>query len=122
MTKLFRGRVCLIIGALLLGISAKLGAATIYDNSVNDLLTRFSPGTREVGDEIHKGAAIAMTTSPGFRAARIGHILRRRQSGSDAIYPVANLGFDIAVVPEPSSVWMLCVGGGLWGLLRKRKG
>jgi len=43
------------------------------------------------------------------------------QSGSDAIYPVANLGFDIAVVPEPSSLCVLCLGGGLWGLLRKRE-
>src|SRR5439155_20448387 len=32
------------------------------------------------------------------------------QSGSDAIYPVANLGFDIAVVPEPSSLCVLCLG------------
>ena len=43
------------------------------------------------------------------------------QSGSDAIYPVANLGFDIAGVPEPSSLCVLCLGGGLWGLLRKRE-
>ena len=43
--------------ALLLAIAAfnvllTTHAATIYDNSVNDLLTRFSPGTAKVGDEI----------------------------------------------------------------------
>src|SRR5262249_1638993 len=27
-------------------------ATTIYDNTANDLLTRFSPGTMEVGDQI----------------------------------------------------------------------
>jgi hypothetical protein len=43
------------------------------------------------------------------------------QSGSDAIYPVANLGFNLAVTPEPASIWLLCLGTGLCGLLRKWK-
>jgi len=29
-----------------------LGRLLIYDNSVNDLVTRFNPGTLEVGDQI----------------------------------------------------------------------
>jgi hypothetical protein len=38
--------------ALWAGSAFPLSAATIFDNSSNDLLTRFSPGTAEVGDEI----------------------------------------------------------------------
>jgi hypothetical protein len=41
-----------MIGALSLGATLSLRAAIIFDNSVNDLLTRFDPGTTEVGDEI----------------------------------------------------------------------
>ncbi len=40
------------ITALWFGSVAGLNAATIYNNTTNDLLTRFDPGTREVGDEI----------------------------------------------------------------------
>src|ERR1035437_6169814 len=42
------------VGALLMGYCLSVSAVpvTIYDNSVNDLLTRFNPGTAEVGDEI----------------------------------------------------------------------
>ena len=43
----------LILGALWLGFTLPLGAATpIFDNSVNDLTVRFDPGTYEVGDQI----------------------------------------------------------------------
>jgi hypothetical protein len=42
------------VGALLMGYCLSVSAVpvTIYDNSVNDLLKRFNPGTAEVGDEI----------------------------------------------------------------------
>lgn len=39
-----------LLAALSLGTNAR--ATTIYDNSVNDLLTRFNPGLLEVGDQI----------------------------------------------------------------------
>ncbi len=39
-----------LLAALSLGTNAR--ATTIYDNSVNDLLTRFNPGSLEVGDQI----------------------------------------------------------------------
>jgi hypothetical protein len=42
----------IIIGALLVGSALPLTAATIFDNSSNDLRTRFNPGTFEVGDQI----------------------------------------------------------------------
>jgi hypothetical protein len=44
--------VSLIVGLLCLGCVWPLGATTIFDNSVNDLVTRFDPRTNEVGDEI----------------------------------------------------------------------
>jgi len=43
----------LITGALFIGSALPLFCATaIFDNSVNDLTTRFDPGTNQVGDEI----------------------------------------------------------------------
>ncbi len=42
----------IVAASLLFGCSLPLSAAVIYDNSVNDLTTRFEPGTLEVGDEI----------------------------------------------------------------------
>jgi hypothetical protein len=42
----------LVASALSIGLALPLRATTIYDNSSNDLLTRFNPGTNEVGDEI----------------------------------------------------------------------
>lgn len=42
----------LAVGAVWLGLSAPLRATVIYANSTNDLLSRFDPGTKEVGDEI----------------------------------------------------------------------
>ena len=57
MRRLFRVNVLLVLGALWFGSTLPLCATTIFDNSVNDLLTRFSPpatgsGTVEAGDEI----------------------------------------------------------------------
>jgi hypothetical protein len=43
------------------------------------------------------------------------------QSGSDAIYPAANLGFNLTVTPEPATLWTLCLGVGLIGLVRRSK-
>jgi len=42
----------LIVGILWMGLAAPLPAAVIFNNSTNDLRTRFAPGTNEVGDEI----------------------------------------------------------------------
>ena len=66
MWKLFSGNAYIIVIALFLGPSAKFQAATIYDNSVNDLLTRFSPGTKEVGDEILLGSTERFLTNFSF--------------------------------------------------------
>jgi hypothetical protein len=52
MRTLYKTTLFLAMGALCMSIAAPLRAATIFDNSVNDLHYRFSPGTLEVGDEI----------------------------------------------------------------------
>src|ERR1035438_6193955 len=44
---------CLLIATLWIGLSLPVSAATLFDNSVNDLFTRFNPGSLEVGDEIN---------------------------------------------------------------------
>jgi hypothetical protein len=46
-------RVSIVCGVLCAALlSGPASAAVVYDNSVNDLLTRLNPGTQEVGDEI----------------------------------------------------------------------
>jgi hypothetical protein len=51
--KTFLKRQCrLIVGALWMGLALPLPAAVIFNNSTNDLVTRFTAGTNEVGDEI----------------------------------------------------------------------
>ena len=52
MRKFFRRNARFLVGVLWVGLTLPLSAATIYDNSVNDLKIRFHPGTLEVGDEI----------------------------------------------------------------------
>lgn len=52
MMKSFGWKVCLISGALWLSMTAASMADVIYSNSTNDLNTRFTPGTAEVGDEV----------------------------------------------------------------------
>jgi hypothetical protein len=54
------------IGALCIGLTLPLSAATIFDNSVNDLVYRFDPGTYEVGDEILLAGSDRMLTMFSF--------------------------------------------------------
>ncbi len=49
-----------------LGVVFSSSGATIYDNTSNDLLTRFSAGTREVGDEIILGGTERYLTNFTF--------------------------------------------------------
>jgi hypothetical protein len=48
----FRFNALLVAGVVFIGQMSPLHAAVIFNNSTNDLLTRFDPGTNEVGDEI----------------------------------------------------------------------
>ena len=41
------------MGVAWFGLAGPLSATVIFDNTVNDLTTRFNPGTLEVGDEIN---------------------------------------------------------------------
>jgi hypothetical protein len=52
MNKLYKAILFLAAGALWMSMGAPLGATTIFDNTQNDLATRFNPGLLEVGDEI----------------------------------------------------------------------
>jgi len=64
MTKLF-GRT-LAIGAVLAALTLPASASTIFDNTSNDLNTRFNPGTFEVGDQIIFGGTDRFLTDFGF--------------------------------------------------------
>ena len=52
MRRSFATQVLLAVATLWAGFCLPLSATIIYDNTVNDLTTRFNPGTFEVGDEI----------------------------------------------------------------------
>jgi hypothetical protein len=57
----------LVLGTLWLGLTlSRCAATTIFDNSVNDLVTRFNPGTLEVGDEIMLGSTERYLTGFSF--------------------------------------------------------
>jgi len=43
------------------------------------------------------------------------------QAGSDAIYPVANLGYNVVPVPEPAGLMLLAVGATVWGFSSRRR-
>ena len=56
----------LLSSVLWASFTLKLSAATIFDNSSNDLVTRFEPGTLEVGDEILLGSPERYLTNFSF--------------------------------------------------------
>ncbi len=51
MQTLYKGCALVLVSGILTSTPSTF-AATIYDNSVNDLVTRFDPGTAQVGDQI----------------------------------------------------------------------
>jgi hypothetical protein len=59
-------RVYLTIGVLCFGLTLPLSAATIFNNTTNDLAIRFNPGTTEVGDQILLGGTERYLTNFSF--------------------------------------------------------
>src|SRR6266851_219171 len=64
--KLIRRNALLLVAVGSIFCSPTLRATIIYDNSVNDLFTRFNPGTIEVGDEILLGSTERYLTNFSF--------------------------------------------------------
>jgi len=64
--KLIRRNALLLVAVSSIFCSPSLRATPIYDNSVNDLSTRFNPGTTEVGDEILLGSTERYLTNFSF--------------------------------------------------------
>jgi len=62
----FRLSALFFAGALFISAVLPARATTIFDNSVNDLGTRFAPGTTEVGDEILLGGTDRYLTNFSF--------------------------------------------------------
>jgi hypothetical protein len=65
MNKLLRRMACWP-AVIIFGSLTALNADTIYNNSTNDLLTRFNPGTLEVGDEIILAGSARYLTNFSF--------------------------------------------------------
>ena len=66
MTNVLRSRVYLSVSVLCLGLALPAAASTIFDNSAHDLVTRFNPGTLEVGDEIVLAGSDRLLTDFSF--------------------------------------------------------
>jgi hypothetical protein len=56
----------IIVAGTILAAATPLSADTIYDNSKNDLLIRFNPGSFEVGDEIQLAGSARYLTNFAF--------------------------------------------------------
>ena len=104
-----------------------IGAQTDGVDLWGDLLSNNSPDNGSNGQinwdsqYVQLGSGWEFTRAGRYDSAGNYPAEPPNQSGSDSIYPVANLGFDLAVqpVPEPSAVWVFCLGGGLLGAIRK---
>src|SRR5882724_1398112 len=64
--KLIRRHPLLLVTLGMLVSLSSLRATTIYNNSTNDLLARFNPGTTEIGDEILFGSTERYLTNFSF--------------------------------------------------------
>ena len=64
--KLIRRTTILLLTIGTIVFAPSLRATTIYDNTVNDLFTRFNPGATEVGDEILLGSTERYLTNFSF--------------------------------------------------------
>ena len=58
----FEFRRFLFLASAVISFTSSASADLLFDNSTTDLLYRFNPGTREVGDQIQLASAGALTT------------------------------------------------------------
>jgi hypothetical protein len=104
-----------------------VGAQTDGVDNWGDLISNTAPDNGNSGQITWNSQYVQLGSGWEFtRAGRYDSVGNYpgeppNQSGFDSIYPVANLGFDLSVVPEPSGLCVLCLGAGMLGLLRRWK-
>jgi hypothetical protein len=100
-----------------------IGAKTDGVDLWGDMIANNSPDNGNNGqiswnsDYVQLGSGWEFTRAGRYDLAGNYPAEPPNQAGSDAIYPVANLGFNVATVPEPSSLCL--VGLGAMVLLRR---
>lgn len=80
--KLYASLGCLALGTLCLCQPSAVKADIIFNNSVNDLSTRFNPGTSEVGDEIILAGTASYLTNFSFEFYGVNTLGGSTYSGS----------------------------------------
>jgi len=106
-----------------------IGAHTDGVDNWGDIISNPSPDNNGSSGQISWDSQYVQV-GPGWEFSRAGRYdsagnypgePANQSSGSDGIYPAANLGYNLTIAPEPASLWVLCMGAGLCGLLRKWK-
>ena len=83
MKKSLKRALCLAFAGVWCGsMSPLFGATTIFDNSVNDLSTRFNPGLAQVGDQIKLASTERMITTFSFEYYAINKLGNPNLQGS----------------------------------------
>ena len=100
----------LAVGVMGVGVCTSLPAATIFNNSLNDLATRFNPGTLQVGDEIKLAGTDRYLTTFSFEYFAINTAHPASFDGTTITAEVRfyqNTGplFHGYPTPNPASFW-----------------
>jgi hypothetical protein len=104
-----------------------IGASTDGVDLWGDLISNNSPDNGNNGQVSWNSQYVQVGSGYEFsRAGRYDSAANYpseppNQSGSDAIYPVANLGFDIVAVPEPTTLTLSALGLGALYLARRKR-
>jgi PEP-CTERM motif len=102
-----------------------IGAQTDGVDLWGDIIVNNAPDNGNNGqitwnsEYVQLGAGWEFTRAGRYDSAGNYPAAPPNQSGSDAIYPVANLGFDVSPVPEPTSLCL--VGMGLTIFIMRRR-
>ena len=104
-----------------------IGARTDGTDLWGDLISNNSPDNGNNGqiswnsEYVQLGSGWEFTRAGRYDASGNYPSEPPNQSGSDAIYPVANLGFDILQVPEPTTLTLSAMGLAAMALYRARR-